>query len=157
MPARKLKEFLDRYHTKYVSISHSPAYTAQEIAASAHIPGRELAKTVIVKLDGDLALAVLPASSRLDLALLKEASGAAQIELASEQEFKNLFPDCEIGAMPPFGNLYGLPVYVAQKLSDDSEIAFNAGTHCELIRMAYADFDRLVQPIVVKVSAAAAP
>jgi Ala-tRNA(Pro) deacylase len=156
MPARKLKEFLDRYHTKYVSISHSPAYTAQEIAASAHIPGQEMAKTVIVKLDGDLALAVLPASSRLDLALLKEASGAGQIELASEQEFKNLFPDCEIGAMPPFGNLYGLLVYVAQKLSDDSDIAFNAGTHSELIRMAYSDFERLVQPIVVKVSAAAA-
>jgi len=152
MPARKLKEFLDRYHTKYVSISHSPAYTAQEIAASAHIPGRELAKTVIVKLDGKPAMAVLPASFRLDLTLFKEASGARQVELASEPEFKNLFPDCEIGAMPPFGNLYGLPVYVAEKLTDDREIAFNAGTHSELIRMTYSDFERLVQPIVAKVS-----
>ncbi len=156
MPARKIQEFLDRYHIKYVSISHSAAYTAQEIAASAHVPGQELAKTVIVKLDGDLALAVLPASRRLDLALLKEASGASQIELAGEQEFKNQFPDCEIGAMPPFGNLYGLPVYVAQKLSEDHLIAFNAGTHRELIQMAYSDFERLVQPIMVKVSAAAA-
>jgi Ala-tRNA(Pro) deacylase len=155
MPARKLKEFLDRYHAKYISISHSPAYTAQEIAASAHIPGKELAKTVIVKVDGEPAMAVLPASSRLDLALLKEASGAKQVELASEQEFKNLFPDCEVGAMPPFGNLYGLPVYVARKLTDDHWIAFNAGTHCELIRMAYRDFERLVQPMVVKVSTVA--
>jgi Ala-tRNA(Pro) deacylase len=155
MPARKLKEFLDRYHTKYVCISHSPAYTAQEIAASVHIPGQEVAKTVIVKLDGELAMAVLPASSRLDLSLLKEASGARQVGLASEPEFKNLFPDCEIGAMPPFGNLYGLSVYVAEDLTDDAEIAFNAGTHSELIRMAYSDFERLVEPAVVRVSATA--
>lgn len=156
MPTRKLKEFLDRYHTKYVSISHSPAYTAQEIAASAHIPGQELAKTVIVKLDGEMAMAVLPASFQLDLGLLKDASGAKQIELAGEAEFKNLFPDCEVGAMPPFGNLYDMPVYVAQKLIEDREIAFNAGTHRELIRMAYSDFERLVQPVVVRVTAAAA-
>jgi Ala-tRNA(Pro) deacylase len=156
MPARKLKEFLDRYHTKYVSISHSPAYTAQEIAALAHIPGREMAKTVMVKLDGEMAMAVLPASSRLDLALLKEASGARQVELATESQFQNLFPDCEIGAMPPFGNLYGMPVYVAQKLADDQDIAFTAGTHSELIRMDYGDFERLVQPSVVPVSVAAA-
>lgn len=156
MPARKLKEFLDRYHTKYVSISHSPAYTAQEIAASAHIPGQELAKTVIVKLDGEMAMAVLPASFQLDLGLLREASGAKEIALASEVEFKDLFRDCEVGAMPPFGNLYDMPVYVAQKLIEDREIVFNAGTHRELIRMAYSDFERLVQPVVVRVTAAAA-
>jgi Ala-tRNA(Pro) deacylase len=156
MPARRLKEFLDRYHTKYVSISHSPAYTAQEIAALVHIPGQDLAKTVIVNLDDQPAMAVLPASRQLDLALLKEASGAAKVELATEAQFKDLFPDCETGAMPPFGNLYDLPVYVAQKLTHDDEIAFNAGTHSELIRMSYADFERLVQPIVVRVSAAAA-
>ncbi len=154
MPATKLREFLDRYHTRYVNISHSPAYTAQEIAASAHIPGKELAKTVILKVDGEPAMAVLPASFQLDLALLKEAAGAERVELASEQEFKNLFPDCETGAMPPFGNLYGMPVYVAQVLTHDEEIVFNAGTHSELIRMSYADYERLVQPIVVKVSAA---
>jgi Ala-tRNA(Pro) deacylase len=156
MPARRLKEFLDRYHTKYVSINHSQAYTAQEIAASAHISGKELAKTVIVNLDGEPAMAVLPASKQLDLALLKEACGADQVELADEAQFKNLFPDCEIGAMPPFGNLYGIPVYVAQKLTHDDEIAFNAGTHSELIRMSYKDYERLVQPTVVRVSAAAA-
>jgi Ala-tRNA(Pro) deacylase len=155
MPARKLKEFLDRYHTRYISISHSPAYTAQEIAASAHIPGRELAKTVMVKLDGKPAMVVLPASARLDMQLLKEASGARQSELASEQEFKNLFPDCETGAMPPFGNLYGLPLYVARKLAEDDEIAFNAGTHSELIRMAYRDYERLAEPIIVPLTAAA--
>jgi Ala-tRNA(Pro) deacylase len=156
MPATKLREFLDRYHTRYVSIRHSPAYTAQEIAASAHIPGDQMAKTVIVKLDGEFAMTILAASAQLNMVLLKEASGASEVELATESEFKNLFPDCEIGAMPPFGNLYGMPVYVAQMLTHDEEISFNAGTHSELIRMAYKDYERLVQPIVVKVSAAAA-
>ena len=153
MPGRQLKEYLDRYHTKYMMIAHSPAYTAQEIAATAHVPGRELAKTVIVKLDGKMAMAVLPASFQVDLALLKEATGAKTVELASEAEFKDLFPDCEIGAMPPFGNLYGMPVYAAQTLAEDEEIVFNSGTHRELIRMAYEEFSKLVQPKVVRFSA----
>jgi Ala-tRNA(Pro) deacylase len=143
-------EFLDRYHTKYVMIQHSPAYTAQEIAASAHIPGKELAKTVMIKLDGQMGMAVLPASAHVDFELLKEASGAKKAELASEAEFRDLFPDCEIGAMPPFGNLYGMPVYVAAALTEDREIVFNAGTHRELVRMLYRDFERLVQPKVLK-------
>lgn len=152
MPARKIKEYLDRYHTKYITISHSPAYTAQEIAASAHIPGKELAKTVMIKIDGKMAMAVLPASFQVDFELMKEASGAATAELATEAEFKDLFPDCEIGAMPPFGNLYGMPVYVAERLAEDEEIVFNAGSHNELIRMVYGDFDRLVEPKVVKLT-----
>ncbi|MBW1676584.1 MAG: YbaK/EbsC family protein [Deltaproteobacteria bacterium] len=152
MPVKKLKEYLDSYHIKYVTISHSPVYTAQEIAASAHIPGKELAKTVMVKIDGRMAMAVLPASYKVDLDLLKKAAGASSVELASEEEFKDIFPDCEIGAMPPFGNLYGMDVFVASSLAEDGEIAFNAGSHSELIRLAYKDFERLAKPKVVKFS-----
>lgn len=154
MPVKKLREFLDRHQIKYVTISHSQAFTAQQIAASAHIPGKELAKTVIVKLDGKMAMAVLPASFQVDFELLKEATGARRVELADEEEFKYLFPQCEVGAMPPFGNLYDMEVYVAESLTEDREIAFNAGSHTELIRMAYIDFERLVQPKVLTFSMA---
>lgn len=152
MPVKKLREFLDRYNIKYVTISHSQAFTAQQIAASAHIPGKELAKTVMVKLDGKMAMAVLPASFQVDFDLLKEATGAGRVELAEEEEFKFLFPQCEIGAMPPFGNLYDMDVYVAETLTEDKEIAFNAGSHTELIRMAYSDFEQLVKPKVMAFS-----
>ncbi|HPD14413.1 MAG TPA: YbaK/EbsC family protein [Planctomycetota bacterium] len=148
MPLRKLKDFLDSHGVKYLSVSHSPAFTAQEIAASAHIPGKELAKTVIVKLDGRIAMAVLPASRGVDFARLREAAGAGKAELASERDFSDLFPGCEVGAMPPFGNLYGLPVYAEASLAEDRSIAFNAGTHKELVKLAYADFERLVKPKV---------
>jgi Ala-tRNA(Pro) deacylase len=146
MPVTRLKEFLDRENVKYVTIGHSPAFTAQEIAERAHIPGKELAKTVMVKIDGKLAMIVVPASEHLRLAHLKEALGADEVELAGEYEFKERFPDCETGAMPPFGNLYDMPVFVSATLREDDEIAFNAGSHSELIRMAYADFERLVKP-----------
>jgi Ala-tRNA(Pro) deacylase len=152
MPVKKLKEFLDSRQIKYVTITHSPAYTAQQIAASAHIPGKVLAKTVIVKLDAALAMAVVPASSRVDLGLLKQASGARDVMLATESEFKETFPGCELGAMPPFGNLWGMEVYVACALSDDDEIAFNAGSHVELIKLGYADFEKLVKPRVVMIT-----
>jgi Ala-tRNA(Pro) deacylase len=152
MPAKKLTAFLDEQKIKYVKISHSPAYTAQEIAAIAHIAGRELAKSVIVKLDGELAMAVLPASYRVDFKLLKKASKAKKAELASEEEFRDRFPECELGAMPPFGNLYDIKVYVAESLTEDDEIAFNAGSHTELIRMSFKDFERLVKPTVMKFS-----
>jgi Ala-tRNA(Pro) deacylase len=146
MPVRELRRFLDENGVKYVSIAHSPAFTAQEVAASAHVPGRELAKTVMVKLDGELSLAVLPASCRVDFDDLRTASGASHAALADEAEFRDRFPGCELGAMPPFGNLYGMRTYVADSLADDEEIAFNAGSHTELIRLAYADFERLVRP-----------
>jgi Ala-tRNA(Pro) deacylase len=148
MPARALQTFLDSHQVKYVTIRHSPAFTAQEIAASAHIPGKQLAKTVMVKLDGKLAMAVLPASDKVDFERLKAAAGAHTVALANEQDFQDRFPECEVGAMPPFGNLYGLDVWVAARLAEDEEIAFNAGDHTELMRMAYRDFDRLVQPKV---------
>ena len=151
MPVQKLKQFLDSQQVKYVTIKHSPAFTAQEIASSAHVPGRELAKTVMVKIDGKMAMAVLPASHRVDLELLADATGG-NVELAGEKEFENMFPGCEIGAMPPFGNLYDMPVWVATSLTEDEEIAFNAGSHTELIRLTYRDFDRLVSPQVVRVS-----
>jgi Ala-tRNA(Pro) deacylase len=146
MPVKKLKEYLDNNNIKYIVIKHSPVYTAQEIAASAHIPGKELAKTVVVKVDGKMAMAVLPASNQIDFELLRKASGASKVELAGEKEFESRFPDCDIGAMPPFGNLYEMDVYVADNLSGDEEIAFNAGSHTELIKLAYKDFERLVQP-----------
>jgi Ala-tRNA(Pro) deacylase len=154
MPGERLKKFLDENGVLYVSILHSPAYTAQEIAESAHITGKDLAKTVIVKLDGELAMVVLPASYMIDLELLRGASEADKVELASEEEFRRRFPDAELGAMPPFGNLYEMDVYVAEVLAGDDNIAFNAGTHNELIRMKYADFEKLVEPEVVRVSSA---
>jgi Ala-tRNA(Pro) deacylase len=152
MPVKRLKEFLDSHNMKYVTISHSRAFTAQETATSAHIPGKELAKTVMVKVDGKMAMAVLPASYKVDFDLLTKATGSGKVEIADEEEFKDLFPGCEIGAMPPFGNLYGMDVFVAKSLTEDKEIAFNAGSHRELVRMAYKDFERLVKPRVMKFS-----
>ncbi len=146
MPITRVKQFLDDNNVRYTTVAHSPAFTAQEIAASAHVPGRELAKTVMVKLDGRMAMAVLPASFRIDLERLAAGAGAGRAELAGESEFRDLFGDCEIGAMPPFGNLYDLEVYVDESLAEDEEIAFNAGSHAELIRLAYAEFARLVEP-----------
>jgi Ala-tRNA(Pro) deacylase len=152
MPVRKLKEFLDSNNIKYITIFHSRAYTAQEVAAIVHIPGKDLAKTVMVKMDGKMAMAVLTASDKVDFDSLKEAVGASKVELANEQEFEDLFPGCEIGAMPPFGNLYEMQVFVEESLTEDTEIAFNAGSYTELIRLSYKDFERLVKPTVVKFS-----
>jgi len=153
MPGQKVKEFLEENHVKYVSISHSTAYTAQEVAASAHIPGKEMAKTVMVKINGRMAMAVLPANYQIDFDKLKKLAGTQDVELASEEEFKYLFPDCEIGAMPPFGNLYDMPVYVAASLTEDDEIDFNAGTHRELIKIKYKDYEGIVKPKVGKIAA----
>jgi Ala-tRNA(Pro) deacylase len=149
MLAKQLKDFLDSHNVKYVTMTHSTAYTAQEIASLAHIRGEEFAKTVIVRIDGTLVMAVLPASYHVDLALLKEASKGKKIALASEADFRGRFPECETGAMPPFGQLYGMEVFVDETLTRDKEIAFNAGTHHELIR--------LVQPKVARFSTAEEP
>jgi Ala-tRNA(Pro) deacylase len=149
MAVQKLKEFLDREKVKYVSIVHSPAYTAQEVAASAHITGRELAKTVIVELDGKMAMAVLPANRKIVLQDLREVTGCDEVKFASEDEFRQQFPDCETGAMPPFGNLYGMDVYLAESLTENDQIAFNAGSHTEVMKIGMHDFERLVQPRVV--------
>ena len=149
MPAKKLKDFLDAHKVKYVTLRHSIAYPASEIAASAHVKGRNLAKTVIVRLDGNLAMAVLPSKFRVNLERLRVASRSGSAELAGEAEFAREFPGCDEGAMPPFGNLYGMPVYADASLAEDEEIAFNACTHTELIQLAYKDFASLVKPVVI--------
>ena len=146
----KVKAFLDANSVKYVVISHSKAYTAQGIAAVSHISGKELAKTVIVKLDDTLAMAVLPASFRIDMQRLKEGAGANDIGLPGEAAFRARFPGCETGAMPPFGNLFEMPVYIDEALTKDKEIAFSAGSHNEVIRLSFEDFARLVKPKVLK-------
>lgn len=150
MPLKTLKDFLDENKVPYVSIKHSTAYTAQAVAASAHIKGKNLAKTVIVKLDGKMAMAVLPAKYQVDLEQLKAGSKSKKVGLSSEKEFIETFPDCETGAMPPFGNLYGVEVFVDKALSDDEEIAFNACSHSELIQLAYKDFEQLVKPKILE-------
>ena len=144
----RLKDYLDENKIKYVKISHSRAYTAQEVAASVHIPGKELAKTVVVKVGDGFAMVVLPASRKINFDRLKTVVGNNEVSLAEEKEFKGLFPDCEVGAMPPFGNLYNQPVYVASALAEDKEIAFNAGTHTDIIKISYSDFENLVKPTI---------
>jgi Ala-tRNA(Pro) deacylase len=148
MPATRIKRFLDENDVSYTRIEHEVAYTAQETAALAHIPGREVAKTVMVRIDGVLAMAILPATNRLSKERLKGVAHAREVTMASEQDFKDMFPDCELGAMPPLGNLYDLKVYVDKSLAADEQIAFNAGTHAELIQISYHDFERLVRPVI---------
>lgn len=152
MPVKQLKEFLDSKSVKYVTVAHSKAYTAQEIAASAHIPGKEMAKTVMVKIDGQMAMAVLPATRRVDFTLLKAAAGAGKVELADEEEFTEMFPGCETGAMPPFGRLYGMDVYMDESLAEDEEICFNAGSHTELMKLSYQDFLEHAEPKAARIS-----
>jgi len=148
MPLSKLREFLDSRHIKYLVISHSLAHTAQGIAALTHCSGKKLAKTVIVKIDGILAMAVVPAPAHVDLNQLRALTGARLVEIASEREFQHAFPDCETGAMPPFGNLYNMTVYADADLAENEEITFSAGTHRELVRMNWDDMVRLVSPVV---------
>jgi len=146
MPIKKLREFLEDNNVKYTVVSHSTAYTALEVAELVHISGREVAKPVMIKMEGEMIMVVLPASFKIDFEYLKEALGFDHVELATEDEFMDMFPDCEIGAMPPFGNLYGMKVYIEPTLAHDEEIAFNAGNHRELIKMSFKDFDKLVKP-----------
>jgi Ala-tRNA(Pro) deacylase len=149
MAIEKLTNFLDQHHVRYAVIQHSPAFTAAEVAESAHVPGRQLAKTVIIRIDGRLAMAVLPATDAVHADTLRKGVGAKEAVIAGESDFADSFPDCELGAMPPFGNLYGMEVFVSPHLAQDEHICFNAGTHHELIRMSYTDFDRLVQPVLI--------
>lgn len=146
MPSMLLKEFLDENDIKYVSIMHSMAFTAVDIAKSAHIPSRELAKTVIINIDNEMAMAVVPANYKVNLDILRQTLDTSNIELAQEPSFTPRFNDCEVGAMPPFGCLYDMDVYVAESLSEDDKIAFNAGSHLEVIQMDYKDYENLVKP-----------
>src|SRR3990170_343560 len=149
-PLTRVKEYLDKEKVPYEHHIHRTAYTAQEVAAEEHVPGKMLAKAIILKVDDRLAMAVLPATARADLAALGASAGAKEVRLATEFEFTGLFPDCEVGAMPPFGNLYGLPVYVEEMIRRDPEIVFNAGTHQDTIRMKYEDFARLARPHILE-------
>ncbi len=151
MPVKQLKEFLDSHKVKYAPMMHSPAFTSQEIAAAAHVSGKQLAKCVIVKMDGKLAMIVLPANDHVNFSRLREATHCKEIDLASEMEFKEKFSGCEVGAMPPFGNLYNMPVFVSDELAHQDNILFNAGSHSELMRMTYKDYDELVHPQMVAI------
>jgi Ala-tRNA(Pro) deacylase len=143
-----LSEFLDRNQARYSLVPHPIAYTAQEEAAAAHVPGREWAKAVVCIADDHPVLAVLPAAARVDLRRLKEVAHARSLRVAHENELKAFYADCEVGAMPPFGPLYHQPVFIDQSLTRGREIAFNAGSHRDAIRMPYVEFERLVRPTV---------
>lgn len=143
-----IHEFLQQAHVPYAVMPHWPAFTAQEEAAVTHVPGRNWAKVVVCFIDGEPVEAVVPAPALVDLGRLLELAGGAAIRLATEDELARLFPSCEPGAMPPFGPLYGQPVFVDVGLATEPEIAFNAGTHTDAIAMRWRDFVKAVKPIV---------
>jgi len=145
----RLTSFLDENGVDYETLHYPLDYTAQEKAADTHTPGIEFAKTVLVQVDDDYAMAVLPAHHRVDLEKLRSMLGAGRVRLAPENETAGLFPDCDVGAEPPFGNLYDLPVYLSSAMVDDEAITFSAGTHEHVMRMRFADFEMLVQPEVL--------
>lgn len=150
MVSTRLKELLEKQHVSYRSIAHSEAYDAQRTAQAAHVPGREFAKTVVVRADGKLCMAVLPAMDQVDLDCLRQSLGAHEVALADEEEIRRAFPDCDLGAQPPFGELYGMEVFVSPHLRQDERIAFNGGSHDEAIVMQYADYERLAHPNVLR-------
>ncbi len=150
MICKKLKDYLDKNSVNYKVLVHPEAFTAQEIAAALHVPGKELAKVVIIKAGERFVMAVLPASWKIDMHKLKELLQTKDVRLATEEEFGKLFPDCEVGAMPPFGNLYDIDVYEDKTLSEDKEIFFLAGNHMESIKMDYADYAALVKPKIAE-------
>ena len=145
MISTRLKQYLDDNQVGYDLMQHDPAFTAQQLAARMHVPGHEFVKVVVVKMDGAYALAALPAPRRVNFKQLARTGGVKRCSLASESEFQQLFPDCELGAMPPFGSLYNLPTYVDQELITAENIVINAGTHAEAIRVRYSDFNRLAR------------
>ena len=146
---QRIKDYLRQHHVEFEVQLHPPAYTAQHVAASEHLPGHLMAKVVMVVADGALKMLVLPASRRVDEERAASALEASEVRLAREDEFTATFLDCDVGAMPPFGNLYGVPVYVDNELTEDETITFQAGTHTRTISLKYADFERLVRPTVV--------
>lgn len=147
---RRLQEYLDASHVPYEVLDHEEAYTAPEIAHTLHVSGKMLAKVVMIKADERFVMAVLPSNWKIDFDRLKEVLRSSRVRLATEDEFKGLFPDCEIGTMPPFGNLYGIDVYADQSLTEDDAIVFQAGTHFGAIKLRYEDFANLVHPKVAE-------
>ena len=146
-------EYLKEHGVPFKTLQHPPAYTAQEMAAEEHVSGNLVAKAVVVKGDGKYALCALPASYKLDMGKVARALEAKSAKLVDERDMAKLFPDVEVGAEPPFGNLWNLPTLVDEHLAADEEIVFQAGTHREAIRMRYADYESLVQPIVADIAA----
>ncbi len=149
MTVKLLKNFLDEHHVRYVAVKHSPAFTAQEIAKRAHIKGDQLAKTVIIDMDGTMAMVVLPASWRIRWDRFMKAMDTDFIALADEEEFVDRFPECELGAMPAIGRIFGMNVYMHEALRDYDEIAFSAGSHSEIIKMNINDYIRLAEPVMM--------
>jgi len=147
--SERLRSFLDSRHAEYTLTKHANAFTAREVAAAEHLPPREVAKTVVIFGDGTYHMIVVPASKLVDLIEVRPTLGLAQVRLAREEELGMLFPDCELGAMPPLGPLYGFPVYLDASLAGEDTIAFNAGTHREVIHMKTAEYRRLVSPSIV--------
>jgi Ala-tRNA(Pro) deacylase len=148
----RLETYFREQGVKYHVQAHPEVYTAQEVAAVEHVPGRLMAKVVVAMVDGTLTALVLPAPHRVDIPKLKGALRAKEARLAREQEFATVFPDCEVGAMPPFGNLYHVPVVVDRAMTEDPTMVFNAGTHRETMTIAFADFTRLATPTVADFS-----
>jgi len=154
MPVRPVTEYLETHNVHYHCYNHPPAVTAQEIAESVHISGALLAKTVIVNSDGVLAMAVLPANRKIDLQKLRTVMSAEAVRIANEYEFSDRFPLCETGGVPPLGDLYGMEVFMEQSMLNHDWIAFNAGTHTEIIKMDTGIFRRLVQPVICNIAEA---
>lgn len=152
MATRRTREFLDGNFVKYVTIQHSPAHTAQEIAASAHVPGGTFAKTLVVKIDGQLTLAVVPAPRMLDTELLRAAADAQFVEIADVVDFADRFEGCKLGMMPPFGNLFGMTTWCDSALAKRRFIAFNAGSHTDVVLVRFTDYRRLARPRIAKLS-----
>lgn len=150
MISQKLREYLDSHAVTYRTEVHEPTIDAARTAQAAHVRGREFAKTVIVKANDRLLMTVLPSTDHVHVEELKQALGAKELVLADEDDILTAFPDCELGAMPPFGNLYDMDVFVSEHLREDEHIVFNAGSHSEVIRMSYGDYDRLVHPHVLR-------
>ncbi len=146
--SKKLKEFLEKEGVEFEHTTHPEVYTTQEVAAVEHERGRHVVKTVVLKADGNLVLAAVPAALKVDLEALRKLLQAKQVAVAEEHEFASVFPDCEVGAMPPFGNLYGLPLWLDKRLTTCDHVVFNAGTHTDTIRMSFADYERLASPQV---------
>jgi Ala-tRNA(Pro) deacylase len=150
-----MEQYLRENGVGFEGMSHAEAFTMQGVAAALHVSGHQVAKVVMVKADGDMAMLVVPAPYRLDFPKVRAMLGAKKISLAAEEDFSELFPDCETGAMPPFGNLYGVPVYADEALAEEQDIVFRVGTHQDSFKIAYAGFARLAQPTVGRFAALA--
>ena len=149
---RRVREYLDSKHVPHEWLPHAQAYTAQQVAHSIHVSGKHLAKTVVLSADGRLVMAVIPAAFRLNFQELRAQLEVKHLEMLSEEELEKLFPDCELGAVPPLGNLYGMEVWVDRALSESEDIVFCTGTHVDCVRMRYIDFSGLVEPQVGRFS-----